>query len=64
MLCDSTKEIGLIECSRNCVQLDAESSRDLDIAYSLMATCLLLVKDERAHYIAFFVPKLLERLRL
>jgi hypothetical protein len=64
ILCDSTKETGLIECSRNCVQLDAESSRDLDIAYSLIATRLLLVEDERAHYMAFFVAELLKRLRL
>jgi hypothetical protein len=64
VLCDSTKESGLIECFRNCVQLDAESSRDLDIAYSIIATSLLLVKDERTHDVAFFVPKLLKRLRL
>lgn len=57
------KKSGLIDCSRNCVQLDAGSSRDLDIAYCLVAT-LLLVKDERAHYITFFVTKLLKRLRL
>jgi hypothetical protein len=64
VLCDGTKEIGLIECSRKCVQLDAGSSRDLDIAYSLIATHLLLVENESAHYVAFFVPKLLKRLRL